>query len=534
MLNSISRKVMVGYLVLAAAMIIAGVMIQLSLNKINRQNTAFTSHTLPGFTLLQETQDELAQLNNLSFALYGFTIEKSEYADQYTSQKIHLEDLLRQIDIRHNLATSALSTNVNALFTAMESLADILIAENTDWDAARGALAKIELAKNASRESLNQISEQSSQQVFKATKEVEHTIEQMRWVSYISIILVLIVALLSYRYLHQKLVIPLLGIAASLHGLSVEKSLNITLPTASNDELGQVVNALHNLIVTLKDDYSALNTMVSQLQQSTDMFISSASSADQQAQHFTDLAAQLDSAIAEVGDRISSASEDSVAASDSAKFTATLVSQGEQEVARSASQIATLQDEINDSAQQLSSLQSAGSQVSSVVKVISEIADQTNLLALNAAIEAARAGQHGRGFAVVADEVRTLASRTQQSTHQINTILAQIVESITATVTGMEANLELASQAFEQANLTVASLKQSEESVLALSDSNQQLATSTLEVVDATTNIQSQVNGINQQSVKLLQQSELTRAQAGELSTLMETLTKIANTYHME
>ena len=85
--------------------------------------------------------------------------------------------------------------------------------------------------------------------------------------------------------------------------------------------------------------------------------------------------------------------------------------------------VSNLSASISNANDVISSLAKESRNIIAVLDVIRGIAEQTNLLALNAAIEAARAGEQGRGFAVVADEVRTLASRTQQSTENINEML---------------------------------------------------------------------------------------------------------------
>ncbi len=139
--------------------------------------------------------------------------------------------------------------------------------------------------------------------------------------------------------------------------------------------------------------------------------------------------------------------------------------------------ISTLATQIDETVIVVQDLENAtGGNIESILSVINEIADQTNLLALNAAIEAARAGDSGRGFAVVADEVRTLAQRTQQSTTEIHSMIAQLQSGARSATSVMEKSKALTDEAVAKALEAGGSLNQIKHSIIQISDMNLQIA----------------------------------------------------------
>src|SRR5699024_2663108 len=133
--------------------------------------------------------------------------------------------------------------------------------------------------------------------------------------------------------------------------------------------------------------------------------------------------------------------------------------------------------EIESAAQVVQQVEADTESISAVLDVIQGIAEQTNLLALNAAIEAARAGEQGRGFAVVADEVRTLASRTQNSTEEIQDMIERLQNGVKRAVGAMTDAQERAKVGSECVEKASQSLHVIAAEVTTINDMNTQVAT---------------------------------------------------------
>lgn len=271
----------------------------------------------------------------------------------------------------------------------------------------------------------------------------------------------------------------------------------------SNDELGSLskafnlfVEKVHTLVRKTAETATSVNASATESQNLSSKITTSVNNQRLQTDMVATAMNEMSSSAQEVSNNASEAAQSADAANNSCSSAKKVVADGIESVK-------SLVDEVEKASSVINDLRGDVGEIVSVLDVIRGIAEQTNLLALNAAIEAARAGEQGRGFAVVADEVRTLASRTQDSTQEIQGMIERLQKGSEEAVNVMLSSKRVGEETLEHSSSAGASLDEIANAVSAINNMNAQIANAARE--------QSQVSdSINENLMQILSESDLT------------------------
>ena len=236
---------------------------------------------------------------------------------------------------------------------------------------------------------------------------------------------------------------------------------------------------------------------------------------------------QVATAIEEMSVSIKEVAQNSSMVANSAQLAQSSSVEANNKLNQTVSDLKALDQEISQASDVIQELENDSHQIGSVLEVIRGIAEQTNLLALNAAIEAARAGEQGRGFAVVADEVRTLASKTQDSTQNIENMINKLQCASNKAVQVMSGSRKVCEHTITNANDMVTVIESVNQEINNISEMTEVIATSVEEQSSVSQEISYSITDINDAARKNMGNAQQVSKASQDVKSIAEKLKQL-------
>ena len=357
-----------------------------------------------------------------------------------------------------------------------------------------------------------------------AQKSSESAISTVLFVS----LVVLIAGIFLSLYIARVIREPIGGEPKEIEQLARKiASGDLTMQFTTTGKETGIYAAMQDMVGTLKTVLGKISESSQQLNTSAAHLTTVTENATQGAESQMEYLQQTSQSMVEMSGTVQEIAESAQLASNSAHQSNNESTTGKSVVAETRSSMEGLVTRIHDVSLNLENLKQETNQVGCILDVIRGIAGQTNLLALNAAIEAARAGEHGRGFAVVADEVRSLASRTQESTEEIQLMISKLQSESQRSVDSMLLNIQDAESTANKTEEAGVALDSIAASVGTILDMNVKIASASEEQSMVAQQISNNVETVYKTAVGSAKGAEETLDNARELSSLANDLSNI-------
>ena len=317
------------------------------------------------------------------------------------------------------------------------------------------------------------------------------------WLAFASVLGILVLVVLGRQFGLSPLMRDLRAVEAALTRVGAGDFTSALPGGRQDNEIGRIFSGYNRMQQQVRALLAQVKDSGERTGRHVDQVAGAAGAAGEDVRRQHEDLDQVATAMNEMSTTVAEVARHAFGAADSARAADSHARSGQQAVRRSVELIEVLTEHLHNSGGQVQALEAETAGVGQVLEVITGIAQQTNLLALNAAIEAARAGEAGRGFAVVADEVRTLASRTQQSTGEIQAIIQRLQEGARQAVAAMQQSEGMARENLSHIGETTRVLEHIVGAVDSINAMNAQIATAAEEQSQVAAEIDQRITHIS-------------------------------------
>jgi len=534
-LNTLSIKAKIQMIAGVAILgFIISLVVNSNINSANSERLRMVQNVF--FPVVQESRSNLVRLSRIE-ELFSTAVTTGE--EDFIKAATRLQEemnvgfaTLSKLWPDSESQISASKEGFNRYFKSALALSEGMINGTLAPAGMAGAVETMNLALEASRASLQNYSETSvnafNDIVTSSNQSAQQALTLGVLVTVVTLIILIAVAWSTSRSIRTAVV----GLLHSLKDIaSGEGDLTRRIEKTSQDEIGDVVDWFNQFVDKLHRSIGEVVRSTRPLA-SVSADLGSLTNETSQITERQSLAAeQVSGVVEEMVGSVKAVSLNASSAAKAAEEADSTAKQGRAIVNETVKSINSLAGEVERASEVIRQLESDTANVGSILDVIKGIAEQTNLLALNAAIEAARAGEQGRGFAVVADEVRTLASRTQDSTQEIQTVIEQLQAAARSAVDVMSSSKERAQTSVNQAAKTDESLQAITEKVESITAMNNQIAAATDRQEKAAYSIKENVVGIRETSEIAMASMQKVEAASKALTDISRTLQTVTDQF---
>jgi len=342
-----------------------------------------------------------------------------------------------------------------------------------------------------------------------------------------------IIGFVNYLLIKIVLVSRLVNIsdvAADIGTKNLTRYCSIT----SNDVIGTIASNVNTMCDNLRNVITDISTTSKNLNSSANSISKSIEKNNDAMLAQRNQTTDVTTAMADMASTVESVSLHAESTSKFAQQADLATNDGQRVVGESINIINSLASEVENASGVIGTLATDSQKIGDVLNVIKGIAEQTNLLALNAAIEAARAGEQGRGFAVVADEVRTLASRTAQSTKEIEDMILRVQQGSDNAVNAMELASGKANDSVGQIGQVSTALDTITSSIGEITRMSNQISSVVGEQKAVTNEVNDVVKGINSMATQSTEMSQNDIKYSRELTEFTSQLTNLVSSFKLQ